>query len=330
MRGPPAQDVNSAVLPVEEVTTTRSYPRLGDFGLLWKFLKTDSKDNAESSSRTILPDANEYTHKPAQADTIVQRPCLNRSSHSNTSFGRSQSASEKTPLSSPSKPENSNDAVLGYSPGPSNQSQALTVLERAASPSGGTQNRDSTTPRFPQPSLRPGIDASNPVDTPEATAKAKAGGKQKPRHKNGVAPLEISTDAESDSDTIIFDRTATQTPEGFVFVPSQAGTTDTRVGHYATSPSSYGENSSLDDDAFKNVITTAAGIQVLPAAYKTRTERRIGLMTKLLKEYPGFTQFASRVGCLAPKKIGVEHRPIHVFVDMSNVCFSVFQLRISA
>lgn len=103
------------------------------------------------------------------------------------------------------------------------------------------------------------------------------------------------------------------------------GTTDARAGHYETPPSSYDDDDILlYDDPVRKIINTPAGIQVLPAAYKTLTERRIGLMTKLLEEFPGFTKFASRVGRLAPAKIRVEHRPIHVFVDMSNVCLGLF------
>lgn len=327
MRGPSRQNVDSAGIPVSEVTTKRSYPRLGDFGSLWDLLNKDPKDNAEPvSTNAILSasDVDEHTYRPAQAGTISKRPSLNQSSRSNTPSGPSQLASRMVPLSGVSQPEISNDTVLGYSSGTSNRSQAFTILKRAANLSSGTQISGSASPRTSQSSSKPIIGASNPIDTPKAIGKAKTRGKGNPQYKTGAAPFESSTDADSDSDTIVFDHAATRNPRGLALVPTQVGTPDARTGHYETPPSSYDEDIPLDDDVIRNIITTPAGIQVLPAAYKSLTERRIGLMTKLLKEFPGFTQFASRVGRLTSAQIRVEHRPIHVFVDMSNVCFGPF------
>lgn len=326
MRGPSKQDVDSAELPVSTVTTKRSYPRLGDFGSLWDLLKRNPEDNAESAfTDSILPasDVDNHIHRPPQAGTTSERPCLNQSSRSNTAFGPSQLTSGTVPLSSVSQPEISNDTVLGYPSGSSNQPRAFTILKRAANSSSGIHTSSAASSRTPQSSSNP-VGASSPIDTPKATAKAKSRGKGNPQCKTEAAPLESSTDADSDSDTIVFDRAAPQNPPDLAFVPTQVGTPDPRPGHYETPPSSYDEDNPLNDDAFRNVITTPAGIKVLPTTYKSLTERRIGLMTKLLKEFPEFTQFASRVGKLTPAQIRAEHRPIHVFVDMSNVCFGPF------
>lgn len=328
--GPSGQNADSAGIPVSEFTAQRGYSRLGDFGPLWDLLNRDLKENTEQDSTNAIlhaSDVDEHTHSPAPAGTIPKRCGLHQSASSGTASRPSQSTFRTTPLSSASKPEISNDTVLGHPSGSTNQFRAFTILKRAAKLSGGTQTSSVAITRQ-QPSSKSTIDASHPIDTPKATTKAKSGGKRNPQHKNGVALLESSTDADSDSDTVIFDRATTQSRGKLAFVPTQVGALDARAGHYETPPSSYDEDSSLNDDTIRNIITTPAGIQVLPASYKTLTERRIGLMTKLLKEFPGFTQFASQIGRgigrLPRQKIGVEHRPIHVFVDMSNVCVDAF------
>lgn len=322
--GQSGQNVDNAGIPAAESTAQQGYSRLGDFGPLWDLLNRDLKENIEQDSTNAIlhaSEVDEHTQRPVPACTTPTRCGLHLSAPSDTVFMPSRSSFRTAPFSSASKPEISNDTIRGHPSGSTNQPRAFTTLKRAARSSGGIQTSNVTsTPQ--RPSSKSTIDASHPIDTPKTIAKAKPRGNRNPQHKNGV--LESSTDADSDSDTVIFDRGFTQSARRLAFVPTQVGTLDARAGHYETPPSSYDEDSSLNDDAIRNVITTPAGIQVLPAAYKTLTERRTGLMTKLLKDFPGFTQFVSQVGGLAPQKMGVEHRPIHVFVDMSNVFVDSF------
>lgn len=132
---------------------------------------------------------------------------------------------------------------------------------------------------------------------------------------------EGSAEVDSDSHPTVFDRSYSRTPNHLPFTPGQVGTPDAPHARYETPPSSFDEKeSTLKSENVKNFITTSAGIRVLPVDYKTATERRIGLMTKLLKDFPSYAQLVSRVGqSPKPSQENVQSRPIHVFVDMSNV-----------
>ena len=150
------------------------------------------------------------------------------------------------------------------------------------------------------------------------------------KHKKKIDMLSSDSSAEMDSDssTIIFDRPITRKPDHSTFVPGQVGTVDLQYDRYETPPSSFddAEPTFTNSKNVKSVITTSTGIRVLPIDYKTSTERRIGLMTKLLREFPEYAQLVSQVG-QSPKisREDLQSRPIHVFVDMSNVSRSYYR-----
>lgn len=324
-QGQSGQDVDSASSPVSEVKHRRSYPRLGDFGSVWDLLNQDSKANESPALQRTTPPTSEVdqnARQPARVGTILKRASQNQPAPRNPTLETPQSTFKSVPLSSASKPQISKDTVAGSSSRSSTQPQAFTILKRAAD----TNNDDTVSmpPRTPSKAI---IGTSNPIDTPIAKNKAKSVEKHT-KPKNDVMLSESSADADSDSSTIIFDRPITLKPGDLAFVPSQLGTPDARADHYETPPSSYDElDSALNDDTIRNIVTTPTGIRVLPAAYKTATDRRIGLMTKLLKDFPEYAQLVAQVGRL--KKKGGEPRPIHVFVDMSNVCLSLLVLFLS-
>lgn len=145
----------------------------------------------------------------------------------------------------------------------------------------------------------------------------------KPKETLETISSEGSDEVDSDSHPTVFDRPYSRRPNHLAFTPGQLGTPDARHGRYETPPSSFDEKeSTLKSENVKNFITTSAGIRVLPVDYKSATERRIGLMTKLLKDFPEYAQLVSRVGhSPKPTQNNVQSRPIHVFVDMSNVSF---------
>lgn len=133
-----------------------------------------------------------------------------------------------------------------------------------------------------------------------------------------IAP-ESSADAGSDSSTIVFDQPRTQ-PAALAFVPAQIGVHDYRQDREDTPPSSYEDkNSFLDSDTLKGVINVSGVTRIVPVGHKNATERRISLMTRLLKDFPEYAQLVSQVG-RPPSTNGQQIScPIHVFVDMSNV-----------
>lgn len=216
-----------------------------------------------------------------------------------------------------SRPQISDDTVAGSSL-PSNGPQAFTVLKRAADTKSSSIDLSTAAEAPPRTPPKPIIGASNTFGTPAAKAKAKSDG------KDDVMLSESSADADSDPSTIVFDRPITRKPGVLAFAPSQVGTPDARVDHYDTPPSSYDElDPALNDDTVRNIVSTPSGIRVLPVAYKNATDRRVGLMTKLLKDFPEYAQLVLQVGRLSAKKNDEEPRPIHVFVDMSNVSISL-------
>lgn len=307
--------------PVTDLKPRRSHHKLGDFGSLWDLLSQDSNRQGETARADTTIASSDHSQFPLQHASPVtflkstsRDGPAKRTSHS----GSTQPTSRSAPVSRASKPRISTDTVPGRPARSPTQDHAYTILKRAADNKSGS--KDTTTP-LPQTPPKP-ITGSNSTETPKAKSKAEAGGKGS-KSKPDVMLSESSADADSDSSTIVFDRPITQKPKVLAFVPSQVGTPDAKTGHYETPPSSYDDlDSALNSDTVQNIITTSAGNRVLPAAYKTATERRIGLMTKLLKEFPEYAQLVSQVGrSPVSSKKSAEPGPIHVFVDMSNVRF---------
>jgi hypothetical protein len=156
-------------------------------------------------------------------------------------------------------------------------------------------------------------------DTPKVKSKTRAGRKGiNTTDRNEMISSESSAEVDSDSSTVVFDRPLTKKPGVLAFVPAQVGTPDAKHTASDTPPSSYDDpDSSLHFDS-------SGTIRVRPTAYKWTTERKIGLMTKLLNEFPDYAKLVSQVGRSAsPSKKSAKSRPIHVFVDMSNVRFEL-------
>ncbi|KAF7713569.1 Uncharacterized protein PECH_002568 [Penicillium ucsense] len=131
-----------------------------------------------------------------------------------------------------------------------------------------------------------------------------------------------SADSDTSATTGLFDSPVTKKLSPLEFVPYQVGGSGVvRSGRYDTPPSSYDEADwAVHTDAVQNTVTTSAGIKVLPAFYKGAEERRVGLMTKLLGEFPDYARLLVQVGRSPTSFNNLEEpRPIHVFVDMSNI-----------
>lgn len=297
---------------------------LGDFGLLWNIIKRDSNSfrNVELEDTTAPtptdPQSSLEVHSPI---TILKRPSpdgLDKSTKSNETC----QSSRPVPVPNASKSKIAPVAASGASC-PSPQPPAFRVLQRSTTETTDYDTTDNTPQAAPEiPSKAIYVTQNAPKKIPKARS-SNLSNKTKLKEKPEPVSSGSSAEPDSDSNTIIFDRPISQRPNYLAFVPGQVGTPDTRDGCYETPPSSFDDmDSSLNSDAVKNIITTSAGIRVLPADYKTATERRIGLMTKLLRDFPEYAQLVSQVGrsLKAPQK-DVQSRPIHVFVDMSNVSF---------
>ncbi|CAL5874434.1 uncharacterized protein PFLUO_LOCUS8730 [Penicillium psychrofluorescens] len=218
------------------------------------------------------------------------------------------------PVSKTSKPQVSKETVSASSSHTATRPEAITILKRA-SDSKPIKHNASMTPHPPRTPPKAIPLAGSSDDTPKGKSKTRAGRKRTNTiNRNEILSSESSAEVDSDSSTIVFDRPLTKKPGVLAFVPAQVGTPDAKHTASDTPPSSYDElDSSLQFDS-------SGTIRVRPTAYKSTTERKVGLMTKLLKEFPDYATLVSQVGRSAsPSKKSAESRPIHVFVDMSNI-----------
>ncbi|KAL4993392.1 hypothetical protein BDV10DRAFT_199666 [Aspergillus recurvatus] len=131
---------------------------------------------------------------------------------------------------------------------------------------------------------------------------------------------ESSPEGESDSCPSVFDPPLSHPQSIPSMIPPQVGVSEARAGLTETPPSSFDE---LDDFlTSKNVkISASAGAPRLqPLTYTSAADQRVGLLTKLLKDFPDYAELIAESGRSKPsKKLDILARPIHVFVDMSNI-----------
>lgn len=142
------------------------------------------------------------------------------------------------------------------------------------------------------------------------------------RHKTTpeASSPESNPEGESDSCPSVFDPPLSKPQSIPSMIPPQVGISEIRTGLLETPPSSFDE---LDDFlTSKNVkISASAGAPRLqPLVYTSATEQRVGLFTKLLKDFPDYAELIAESGrSKLSKKHDILGRPIHVFVDMSNI-----------
>ncbi|RHZ58070.1 NYN domain-containing protein [Aspergillus thermomutatus] len=143
---------------------------------------------------------------------------------------------------------------------------------------------------------------------------------QNPQSKvSEVSSSENSVEAESDGNLSIFDPPLSRKRGAVSFIPSQVCTPESNAELCDTPPSSFDElEGSLTAETVKSLPT--GPIRVQPIAYKSAADRRVGLITKLLKKFPEYAETVAQVGRSPSTKPNKQaSRPIHVFVDMSNI-----------
>ncbi|PLB50227.1 hypothetical protein P170DRAFT_380715 [Aspergillus steynii IBT 23096] len=143
--------------------------------------------------------------------------------------------------------------------------------------------------------------------------------KQPPQIVNPIESSSPGSSAEADSDVSIFDPCFSGRKGALSLVPPQVGAPPT-INPCETPPSSYDErDEDLTPKGVKNV-PSCGSIRVQPLAYKSSPERRVGLLTKLINSFPEYAETVAQLGRSANSSRTTQaSRPIHVFIDMSNI-----------
>jgi hypothetical protein len=298
-----------------ESASKRSHTKLGDFGALWELLSGPSTTSITPATVTAnpKPEDTQTSLKASPAFDILKRP-NNESFHCNSIESSALLQSKPSPVVDKSKSK-----VFSKTGGRSSKRppQTITILQRGPGhESTGTDTKVKfDTPRTP---AKPIAGAGN-QDTPKARTQHR-GSRMETRRSisNGAYSSENSAEAESDS-SFIFDRPTPQRSGVLAFVPSQIGTPDPKASRYDTPPSSF------EDQYFtlnaNNIAALGTGSRV-QSIYKSSTECRVFLVTKLLKEFPEYANIVSSAGqsgIISPRKC-LASQSIHIFVDISNVC----------
>lgn len=134
---------------------------------------------------------------------------------------------------------------------------------------------------------------------------------------------ESTTGAESDSCHSVFDPPFSKAQNTPPMIPPQVGVTEARARPLESPPSSFDDSTEFLTPIIIKHVPSSGIIRIQPLTYRTSADQRAGLLTKLLKSFPEYAELIVQSGRLKkPKNTTISSRPIHVFVDMSNV--SVF------
>ncbi|KAA8649796.1 hypothetical protein EYZ11_005378 [Aspergillus tanneri] len=125
---------------------------------------------------------------------------------------------------------------------------------------------------------------------------------------------------ESDGNLSIFDPSFSKREGVLSLVPSQVGVSAATSRPCETPPSSYDESEKTFTPKGVKHLPICGPARIQPLAYKSASDRRVGLLTKLLKSFPEYAETVAQFGRPANHNQATQaSRPIHVFVDMSNI-----------
>ncbi|RAQ50821.1 hypothetical protein AFGD_002783 [Aspergillus flavus] len=199
---------------------------------------------------------------------------------------------------------------------PPQQPKRIQILKRPSHGDTNVDSPDKTLPRTPpRPIPTSDVSKSHKTTVEYRTTKHRNQTKQ-PTYEPHLS--EGTVEAESDNPSI-FDSSYSKR-RVVSFVPSQVGIAEALSESSETPPSSFDEaDGALAPIAIQNL--PGGAIRVQPVAYKSAADRKVGLLTKLLKNFPDYAETITRVGRAGKSKPGSSPtcRPIHVFVDMSNI-----------
>lgn len=299
------------------LSSRSSHTKLGDFGSLWELLNQGPAPVSLTPALVTTKSKLQETDPPPKLSSAFS---IFRCPFDNTSTSDRPGATLPALISSPGghveDVKSPKATTNSHTPQFSTPTQPFSILKRVADDhhSGKPVNVKFDNPRTP---TKPIAGTSSSSDKPKAKLKHRTRGKAyRVNTRKDTISSEGSAGVDSDS-SFIFDRPTPKRTGPLAFVPSQIGKPEATSDRYDTPPSSFDDQEwALDADNIRN------GIRVRSTLYKSSTERRIALMVRLLKDFPGYAKIVSKVGQSTqnhPNR-SVDTHPVHIFVDMSNVC----------
>lgn len=326
-----------------ELISRRSNPKLGDFGCLWELFNGTpapaSVTPTVGATKTTKSEQNKaQSSLEEQFSSSVER--LAKKVTFSGLFGIESSvhvSSNSFCIINEPNPRVPEDTATGYTSYSSHLKlqatgitsdfggQSFTILKRSSAqgPSGASANVKFGIPRTP-PEVITRTRVGGPGDTPTAKSKLKSPSRGKGFRRNTRNyPITSEESAGLDSDTsVVFDHPISEKSVAIQLVPSQVGTPDGKSRRCDTPPSSFEDNDwILNADTLQGI--SSGGTRVRSTLHKSAAERRVTLMSRLLGHFPDYAQVVSQMGLTLDRRPseGIGSRPIHVFVDLSNVCF---------
>ncbi|CAG8401686.1 unnamed protein product [Penicillium salamii] len=303
---------DSSVNP-KTLSTRSSHTKLGDFGSLWELLNHGPAP--VSLTPPLVTTKTNFSNTEPTSETTSVFETLDQTVDSILVRDKPVTASLPIISTDHDTQDTKRSTVASHASHPPTPTQPVSILKKAADEKcpGKPVTVKFDKPRTPTKYVTTNGSSS---DTPKAKVKPKKQDKTK-RVNTRLEPISSEGSAGVDSDSsAIFDRPLPKMTGALSLVPAQIGTPEATNTRYDTPPSSYDDQEwSLNADTIRN------GIRVQSTLHKSPTERRVTLMTRLLKEFPGYAQLVSQVGQVVqthPKKSPASP-PIHIFVDMSNI-----------
>ncbi|KAL4934022.1 NYN domain-containing protein [Aspergillus undulatus] len=205
------------------------------------------------------------------------------------------------------------------------QNPSVTILKR---PKASVSSLDNPAPTLATPASVPVITTTGINSPPYGHVNAEPSvpaqrrrGRKKSNDETSLS--ESNAEGESDNSLSVFDPPLSKPRSIRPMIPPQVGVPEAQAGPLDTidtPPSSFDEvDGFLAPSAVK--YPPSAGVPRLrPLDYKTAVDQRVGLLTKLMKDFPDYTELLIEAGrSKKSKKLDISSRPIHVFVDMSNI-----------
>ncbi|PYH87620.1 hypothetical protein BO71DRAFT_393126 [Aspergillus ellipticus CBS 707.79] len=196
----------------------------------------------------------------------------------------------------------------------------IEILKRPSNNHVGPAGFDQVPARTsPRPIPVPGVSKSRTVQAKVTAVKSARNNRDATSRKFIYESSSSETAVEAESDGV-FDHRLSKKESDQSLVPPQLGTMGVISNPYETPPSSYDEVIQTHPSKTVKILPSSGTARIQPIAYRSPNDRRVGLLTKLLKNFPDYADAVTQVGRpLASKKGQTACNPIHVFVDMSNI-----------